>query len=65
MGGALGQLGKLAGCRVAGVVGASHQIDAVWSLGTDATIDKSATLWRNRPRLIEPWSPGQRWVSWS
>jgi len=46
VGGMLVQLGKIAGCRVVGVVGAPHKVDVVKSLGADAVIDRSAqNLW--------------------
>ena len=46
------QLGRIAGCRVIGVVGASHKVDALQSLGADAVIDKSARpLWQEAERL--------------
>jgi len=46
VGGALVQLGKLAGCRVVGVVGASHKVDTARGFGADAVIDKSGEdLW--------------------
>jgi len=46
VGSALVQLGKMAGCRVVGVVGAPHKRDAVQALGADAVIDKSTQdLW--------------------
>lgn len=46
VGGALVQLGKLAGCRVVGVVGASHKVDTARAFGADAVIDKSSEdLW--------------------
>ena len=46
VGGALVQLGKLAGCRVVGVVGASHKVETARSFGADAVIDKSSEdLW--------------------
>ena len=52
VGSALVQLGKLAGCRVVGVVGASHKVDAVRSLGADAVIDKSREpLWPSAERI--------------
>jgi NADPH:quinone reductase-like Zn-dependent oxidoreductase len=52
VGGMLVQLGKLAGCRVIGVVGAAHKLDTVYGLGADAVIDKSAQdLWREAERL--------------
>lgn len=46
VGGALVQLAKLRGCRVVGVVGASHKVATVQGLDADAVIDKSAEpLW--------------------
>lgn len=52
VGGALVQLAKLAGCRVVGVVGASHKVAQVQSLGADAVIDKSSDdLWQEARRL--------------
>jgi NADPH:quinone reductase-like Zn-dependent oxidoreductase len=46
VGGALVQLGKIAGCSVVGVVGAPHKAEAARSLGADAVIDKSREdLW--------------------
>ncbi|HEX6927990.1 MAG TPA: medium chain dehydrogenase/reductase family protein [Gammaproteobacteria bacterium] len=46
VGQALVQLAKLAGCRVAGVVGSAHKIAAVDALGADCVIDKSGEdLW--------------------
>ncbi len=52
VGSALVQLGKLAGCQVVGVVGASHKTDAVRRLGADAVIDKSScNLWEEVARL--------------
>lgn len=52
VGSQLVQLGKRAGCRVVGVVGASHKVDAVLALGADAVIDKSRQdLWREAARL--------------
>jgi NADPH:quinone reductase-like Zn-dependent oxidoreductase len=46
VGSMLVQLGKLAGCRVTGVVGAAHKVAVVQSLGADAVIDKSSQpLW--------------------
>ncbi|MFQ5729055.1 MAG: zinc-binding dehydrogenase [Waddliaceae bacterium] len=51
MGSSLVQLGKLAGCRVIGVVGAPHKIEAVKALGADAVIDKSSqNLWQEAER---------------
>ncbi len=52
VGGALVQLAKLAGCRIVGVVGASHKVSQVQRLGADAVIDKSnEDLWREAERL--------------
>ena len=46
VGGALVQLGRLAGCTVTGIVGAPHKIEAVRALGAEAVIDKSREdLW--------------------
>ncbi len=46
VGGALLQLGKIAGCRTVGVVGAPHKVEVARRLGADAVIDKSAEpLW--------------------
>jgi len=47
VGSALVTMGKIAGCRVAGVVGGSHKIEHVRALGADRVIDKSKeNLWR-------------------
>jgi len=55
VGSMLVQLGRIAGCRVIGVVGASHKVEAAQSLGADAVIDKSTRpLWQDAERL----SPG-------
>jgi len=52
VGSMLVQMGRLAGCRVIGVVGASHKVDAVTALGADAVIDKSVQdLWSEAQRL--------------
>ncbi len=52
VGSALVQLGKLAGCRVAGVVGASHKVQYVKELGADLVIDKSKEpLWTAAERF--------------
>jgi NADPH:quinone reductase-like Zn-dependent oxidoreductase len=52
VGGALLQLGKLAGCEVVGVVGKSSKVAAAKALGADHVIDKStADLWREAERL--------------
>ncbi len=46
VGGALVQLGKIAGCRMVGVVGAGHKVSIVAGYGADAVIDKSREdLW--------------------
>jgi NADPH:quinone reductase-like Zn-dependent oxidoreductase len=55
VGSALVQLGKLAGCRVIGVVGGAHKVEACRAAGADAVIDKSReALWpeaeRHAPR---------------
>jgi NADPH:quinone reductase-like Zn-dependent oxidoreductase len=55
VGSMLVQMGKIAGCRVIGVVGAPHKVSAVSALGADAVIDKSACdLWT----AAERHSPG-------
>ncbi len=52
VGGALVQLGKLAGCRVVGVVGASHKVDEARRCGADEVIDRSRDdVWRSARRL--------------
>jgi len=45
VGGALVQLGKIAGCTVVGIVGSSHKVATVKQLGADHVIDKSKTNW--------------------
>ncbi len=46
VGGALLQLGKIAGCRMFGVVGSSHKVDTALAFGADRVIDKSKEdLW--------------------
>jgi NADPH:quinone reductase-like Zn-dependent oxidoreductase len=46
VGGALIQLGKIAGCRMTGVVGAGHKVSTVKASGADVVIDKHAEdLW--------------------
>lgn len=46
VGGALLQLGKIAGCWMVGVVGSGHKIDSALEFGADAVIDKSgADMW--------------------
>jgi NADPH:quinone reductase-like Zn-dependent oxidoreductase len=52
VGGALVQLGKIAGCEVVGVVGAAHKVQEVRRMGADAVIDKSSEdLWKSAERL--------------
>lgn len=46
VGSALAQLGRLAGCRVIGVVGGAHKVDVARAAGCAEVIDKSrADLW--------------------
>jgi NADPH:quinone reductase-like Zn-dependent oxidoreductase len=46
VGGALLQLGKIAGCRMTGVVGSSYKVATALALGADGVIDKSKEdLW--------------------
>jgi NADPH:quinone reductase-like Zn-dependent oxidoreductase len=46
VGSALLQLGRIAGCRMVGVVGASHKVDVARALGAEVVIDKSREdLW--------------------
>lgn len=46
VGGALLQLGRIAGCRTVGVVGSSHKVETARALGADVVIDKSREdLW--------------------
>lgn len=52
VGSTLVQLGKLAGCKVFGVVGGSHKVESVKNLGADAVIDKSRqNLWEEAEKL--------------
>jgi NADPH:quinone reductase-like Zn-dependent oxidoreductase len=52
VGSMLVQLGKIAGCKVIGVVGAAHKTTTVIALGADAVIDKSTQdLWTEAERL--------------
>ncbi len=52
VGGMLVQLGRIAGCRVVGVVGGAHKVKAAQALGADAVIDKSSQdLWREAEHL--------------
>ncbi|MGB5260515.1 MAG: zinc-binding dehydrogenase [Gammaproteobacteria bacterium] len=54
VGSMLVQMGKIAGCRVTAVVGATHKVERVQQLGADAVIDKSVQdLWPEAQR-IEP-----------
>lgn len=47
VGGALIQLCRIAGCRVVGVVGATHKVEVARALGADVVIDRSREdLWR-------------------
>ena len=51
VGGALVQLGKIAGATVVGVVGATHKVDTARSLGADFVVDKSReNLWDSAER---------------
>lgn len=53
VGSALAQLGRLAGCRVIGVVGGAHKREAAMAAGCDAVIDKSSeTLWQRTRELV-------------
>jgi NADPH:quinone reductase-like Zn-dependent oxidoreductase len=52
VGGGLVQLGRIAGCQVVGVVGASHKVDPVRQLGAIDVIDKSREdLWQAAERI--------------
>jgi NADPH:quinone reductase-like Zn-dependent oxidoreductase len=52
VGGALVQLGKIAGCSVAGVVGAPHKVEVARAMGADVVIDKSSqSLWEAAQRF--------------
>jgi NADPH:quinone reductase-like Zn-dependent oxidoreductase len=52
VGGALLQLGKIAGCEMAGVVGSSHKVEAAKQLGADHVIDKSQEdLWAKAEQI--------------
>lgn len=52
VGSTLVQLGKLAGCKVVGVVGSTHKTGMVHELGADAVIDKSSQdLWAEAERI--------------
>ena len=52
VGGMLVQLGRIAGCRVVGVVGGAHKVEPAQALGANAVIDKSSQdLWREAEQL--------------
>lgn len=52
VGSSLVQLGKRAGCRVVGVVGAAHKVAYAAHLGAETVIDKSSQeLWREAEKL--------------
>ena len=52
VGGALLQLGRIAGCFMVGVVGGSHKVDTVRAYGADHVIDKSTgSLWHQTARI--------------
>lgn len=52
VGGSLVQLAKIAGCRVVGVVGGSHKVEAAKAFGCDEVIDKSTQdLWGEAERF--------------
>lgn len=51
VGSALVQIGKILGCKVIGVVGSAHKVEAVRALGADHVIDKSSeSLWKAAKR---------------
>lgn len=52
VGGALLQLGKIAGCRMVGVVGAGHKVATALAYGADVVIDKSLKdLWTKARKI--------------
>jgi NADPH:quinone reductase-like Zn-dependent oxidoreductase len=52
VGGALLQLGKIADCRMTGVVGAGHKVDTAFEYGADHVIDKSKEdLWHTAEKI--------------
>lgn len=52
VGGALVQLGRIAGCRMTAVVGAGHKVPAARALGAEAVIDKgSENLWARAEQI--------------
>jgi NADPH:quinone reductase-like Zn-dependent oxidoreductase len=51
VGSALLQLGRIAGCRMVGVVGSTHKVEAARAMGAEVVIDKSSEdLWRAAER---------------
>lgn len=53
VGSALVQLGRVAGCKVVGVVGASHKVSKALENGAHSVIDKSSTdLWTEAKKLV-------------
>lgn len=54
VGSALAQLGRLAGCRVVGIVGSAHKLDFARASGCSEVIDKSAGDWVERARELAP-----------
>jgi NADPH:quinone reductase-like Zn-dependent oxidoreductase len=51
VGSALVQLGRIAGCRVVGVVGSAHKVETARAMGADVVIDKSSEdLWKAAER---------------
>ncbi|MEW6057493.1 MAG: medium chain dehydrogenase/reductase family protein [Bdellovibrionota bacterium] len=52
VGTALLQLGKIAGCKVVGVVGSSHKVETASKFGADHVIDKSKEdLWKRAEQI--------------
>lgn len=54
VGSALAQLGRLAGCRVIGVVGAAHKVESATAAGCSEVIDKSSEQLWTRLRQLAP-----------
>lgn len=54
VGSALCQLGRLAGCEVAGVVGAAHKREHALAMGASAVIDRSREDWVRAARALSP-----------
>jgi NADPH:quinone reductase-like Zn-dependent oxidoreductase len=51
VGSALLQLGRIAGCRMVGVVGSTHKVEAARAMGAEVVIDKSQEdLWKAAER---------------